>query len=86
MSLNRSSDSPVSAEEDDTVMPPLSSRSLIAPERSSANWATRWMAEEMSSRAHGDELVVVARQNGLEVRELSGQLARCENALANAEE
>src|SRR6202008_2918769 len=37
-------------------------------------------------RADDDELVVVARQNGFVVGELAGELARGEDALADAEE
>ena len=52
----------------------------MARERSSANCATRWIAEFSSSPCTG-QLAVVLRQHGFEVRELSGQLARGQQAL-----
>ena len=58
----------------------------MAPERSSANCATRWIEPMRSSRADDDELVVVARQHGLVVGELAGELAAGEDAAADAEE
>ena len=58
----------------------------MAPERSSANWATRWMADIKIFRPDDDEFVVVARQDGFVVGELAGELARGEDAAADTEE
>jgi hypothetical protein len=58
----------------------------MAPERSSANWATRWMAAGELAGADDGELGVVARHDGLEVGELAGELAAAEGAMADAEE
>ncbi len=58
----------------------------MAPERSSANCATRWMRAHQILRADDDELGVVARQHGLVVGELAGELAAGEHAAADAEE
>ena len=63
-----------------------SRRILMAPERSSANWATRWMAAESSLDRTTDELVVVAGHDGFVVGELAGELAAGEDAVADAEE
>ncbi len=58
----------------------------MAPERSSANWATRWMRRHEVFAADDDELVVVAREDGFVVGELAGELAAGEDAAADAEE
>ena len=58
----------------------------MAPERSSANWATRWMAGHEVFGADDDELVVVAGEDGFVVGELAGELAAGEDAAGDAEE
>ena len=81
-----SSDSPESVEEDDSFSSFCSSRILMAPERSSANCATRWIAAHEVLGADDHELVVVAGQDGLVVGELAGELAASQDASADAEE
>ena len=60
---------------------PFSRRRRTARERSSANCATRWIAELSSSPCTTTILVLSLRQHGFEVGELSGQLARGQQAL-----